>query len=73
MIYLLLLLFNQIILISGQVTNICYQQSDCYIGYYCDITSMCYDCSYIDPSSCDSIENNAIYFKTNDYLDLARR
>ena len=36
----------------------CNQQSDCYIGSYCDITSICYDCSYIDPSSCDSIDNN---------------
>ena len=57
MIY-LLLLFNQIILISGQVILICNQQSDCYIGSYCDIASVCYDCSYIDPGSCDSIDNN---------------
>jgi len=57
MIY-LLILFNQFLLITGQVILICNQQSDCYVGDYCDIASMCYDCSYINPSSCGSIDNN---------------
>ena len=53
-----LFLFNQFLLISGQVVLTCSRQSDCYIGDYCDETSMCYACWYVDPGSCDSIDQN---------------
>ena len=53
----ILLLFTRNYLF-GQVIQVCSRQSDCYIGYYCDATSMCYDCSYVNPASCDSIDQD---------------
>ena len=44
--------------ITGQVILTCSQQSDCYVGYYCDGTEMCYDCVYVTPDYCDSIDQN---------------
>ena len=44
--------------ITSQVVHTCSQQSDCYVGYYCDVTEMCYDCSYVTPASCDSIDQD---------------
>ena len=44
--------------ITGQVILTCSRQSDCYVGYYCDGTEMCYDCAYVVPDYCDSIDQN---------------
>lgn len=36
----------------------CYSQYDCSPGQYCDVNYACYDCSYVTPGSCDSIDND---------------
>ena len=53
MIYLLLFIHSM-----GQVILTCNQQSDCYIGDYCSLYNMCYDCSYISPSDCDALNSD---------------
>ena len=53
MIYLLLFIHSM-----GQVILTCDQQSDCYLGDYCSLYNMCYDCSYISPSDCDALNSD---------------
>ena len=36
----------------------CYSQLECSPGEYCDLNYACYDCSYVTPASCDSIDND---------------
>ena len=42
----------------GQVILTCDQQSDCYLGDYCSLYNMSYDCSYISPSDCDALNSD---------------
>lgn len=39
-------------------TDTCAAVSDCGQGTYCDSSMSCYDCSFIDPSSCDAADSN---------------
>ena len=42
-------------IIPKQVILTCKRQTDCLIGNYCNINKLCYSCSYITRSLCDSI------------------
>ena len=42
-------------IIPKQVILTCKRQTDCLIGNYCNINNLCYSCSYITRSLCDSI------------------
>jgi len=43
---------------KAQVLPLCNQQSDCQIGTYCGNTNLCYDCSYIYPGECNTLNTN---------------
>lgn len=44
--------------IYQQVLPICNKLSDCFIGTYCSSYNLCYDCSYIEPGTCDALNDN---------------
>ena len=48
----------------SQVLPSCQKQSDCSQGNYCDNVHFCSDCSYIDGSFCDSVNDCC----SNDFL-----
>ncbi len=50
MIYLFLLKY-----IPQQVILTCQRQTDCLVGNYCNLNKLCYSCSYITQTSCDSM------------------
>ncbi len=40
------------------MAQMCYSQYECSPGQYCDHNYACYDCSYVTPGSCDSLNND---------------
>eukprot|EP01047_Picozoa_sp_COSAG01_P020581 COSAG01_NODE_1174_length_11380_cov_2.922205_1_plen_181_part_00 len=40
------------------VEALCFAHSDCPGGQYCDMSMMCYSCTYVNHSSCDAIDHD---------------
>ena len=36
----------------------CSSHSECLTGFYCDLGSSCYTCTFISPTTCDAVDND---------------